>query len=130
MTAIDELRAAVIADMQAEVRKVNEEKGWWDEPVTFERAIANLHGEVSEAWEAWRKWGTDDATEEFVPGSVGAMDAVFQPPEPEGVGSEFADILIRLLDDCERFGVDLVAEYARKLAYNRTRAHRHGNKRA
>jgi NTP pyrophosphatase (non-canonical NTP hydrolase) len=116
------IRSAVIAEMQAEVRAVNEEKGWWDEPVTFERAIANLHGEVSEAWEAWRKWGTDDATVPMFPDD--------KLVKPEGVGSEFADILIRLLDDCERFGVDLVAEYERKLAYNRTRAHRHGNKRA
>jgi hypothetical protein len=37
--------------------------------------------------------------------------------------------LIRLLTECERFGVDLSAEVKRKFTYNRTRAHRHGGKR-
>jgi hypothetical protein len=78
---------------------------------------------VSEALEAWRRWGTDDATH----------DAEYPDrlnPKPEGVGSEFADIFIRLLDDCDRFGIDLRAEYERKMSYNRTRAYRHGGKRA
>jgi NTP pyrophosphatase (non-canonical NTP hydrolase) len=48
--------------------------------------------------------------------------------KPEGVGSEFADILIRLLDEAERQGIDLDFEYARKVAFNRTRGHRHGGK--
>lgn len=35
---------------------------------------------------------------------------------------------IRLLDDCHRHGIDLYAEYRAKMAYNWTRAHRHGDK--
>ena len=31
-------------------------------------------------------------------------------------------------DDCARYGVDLEAEYERKIAYNRTREFRHGGK--
>jgi hypothetical protein len=68
--------------------------------------MALLHSEVAEATEAWRLWGLKDATPTFVAGSVGAVDAVLQPPKPEGVGSEFGDILIRWLDDSRRFGVD------------------------
>lgn len=49
--------------------------------------------------------------------------------KPEGVGSEFADILIRLLDECQRQGIDLTWEYERKIAFNKTRGHRHGGKR-
>jgi hypothetical protein len=48
----------------------------------------------------------------------------------QGVGSEFADVFIRLLDYCARFGVDLEAEYERKMAYNQTRPYRHGNRRS
>lgn len=49
--------------------------------------------------------------------------------KPEGVGSEAADILIRLLDFVGRYEIDLLWEVERKLAFNRTRGHRHGGKR-
>lgn len=49
--------------------------------------------------------------------------------KPEGVGSEAADILIRLLDFVDRYDIDLLWEVERKLAFNRTRGHRHGGKR-
>lgn len=81
--------------------------------------MALLHEEVSEAGSAWRKHGLDDQTSPIHP-------SAFSVPKPEGVGSEFADILIRLLDDCERFGVHLYTEYERKMEYNRTRPFRHG----
>ena len=117
-----------IEAMQAEVLENNAERGWLDEPYSFGDCIANLHGEVSEAWEAWRKWGLTDMT----PNTDALKFARFitDPPKPDGVGSEFADIFIRLLDDCERFGVNLREEYERKMAFNRTRPYRHGNKKA
>lgn len=106
--------------MTQEVMEWCHSKGWYDNPVSFLEAMALLHTEVSEAVEAWRKWGTDDAT-----------DPTIEPNlihKPEGIGSEFADVLIRLLDDCGRFGIDLEAEYHRKMAYNRTRPYRHGKR--
>jgi NTP pyrophosphatase (non-canonical NTP hydrolase) len=105
-----------IAQMADEVLDLCHAKGWYDRPVSFGEAIALLHSEVSEALEAWRRWGTADATE---------VDG-----KPEGVGSEFADVFIRLLNYCSRFDVDLEAEYERKMAYNRTRPYRHGNRRS
>jgi hypothetical protein len=182
--------------MQAEVRQINEALGWWDSDVLFLEAMALLHTEVAESSDAWRRWGTDDAT--AGPFDVNGHDMVPVNPKPEGVGSEFADILIRLLDDderygiglaerlgsskgaflinesflanmctlhgfiakacwlwemgdtefgevgwedyltrvlsfllqlCEFYGIDLMAEYTRKAAFNRTRPYRHGNKR-
>jgi NTP pyrophosphatase (non-canonical NTP hydrolase) len=107
--------------MQADVRAVNEANGWHDTERTFGDTIALLHSEVSEAFEAYRDWGLADATLH--------SDEGFVVTKPEGVGSEFADILIRLLDSAERHGIDLEAEYQRKLAHNRTRGYRHGGKR-
>src|SRR5690606_38310134 len=49
-------------------------------------------------------------------------------PKPEGVGSEAADVLIRLVDTCRRYGVNLGEEFQRKLHYNSLRPHRHGGK--
>lgn len=113
--------AKSLAGMTAEVLEVNHALGWYDKAVSFGEAMALLHSEVSEALEAWRRWDTDDAT--------GPRASSLSPlPKPEGVGSEFADVLIRLLDYCARFGIDLEAEYERKLAYNRTRPYRHGGR--
>lgn len=48
--------------------------------------------------------------------------------KPVGLPSEAADVLIRLLDTCQRHGIDLQAETVQKLEYNATRGHRHGGK--
>jgi NTP pyrophosphatase (non-canonical NTP hydrolase) len=106
--------------MQAEIKENCVAKGWYDTPVSFGEAMALLHSEVSEALEAWRIWGPVDGTMLELPEGRSA--------KPEGIGSEFADVLIRLLDYCARFDVDLGAEYERKMAYNRTRPYRHGGR--
>jgi hypothetical protein len=183
-----------LAEMTAEVVKNNEDKGWYENCATFPEAMALLHSEVSEALEAWRSWGLEDRT--CAGHHVHTHGYGDKLCKPEGVGSEFADIFIRLLDDawifgqggggapldlelgakqvapislaesfpanmnvlhdlisaasrnfdgwgfevqggcillflrqlCELYGIDLTAEYERKIAYNRTRQHRHGGK--
>jgi hypothetical protein len=37
-------------------------------------------------------------------------------------------VLIRLLDDCDRWGVDLAFEFERKMAYNEKRPYQHGGR--
>lgn len=48
--------------------------------------------------------------------------------KPTGLGSELADIIIRVCDTAGALGIDLAAELRSKLDYNRTRSHRHGGK--
>lgn len=112
-----------LAKMQAEVVANCKAKGWYEDERTFPEMIAMLHSEASEALEAWRMWGTADATE-----ICRKLPPWADSYKPEGVGSEFADILIRLLDDCDRYGIDLEAEYERKMHFNRQRPHKHGGK--
>jgi hypothetical protein len=104
--------------------------------------------------EAFRKWGLEDATAAEAPhhkrcsvsrltypsirdskpvseGGACTCEAHGQTrlPKPEGIGSECADVLIRLLDFCDRRGVDLMGETRRKMTFNLTRGYRHGGKR-
>lgn len=111
---------ADLREMMLDVVEVNRANGWFDDSRTFGDDVALLHSEVSEMFEAYREHGLKDVTNQ---------DHNAAPnPKPEGVGSEAADILIRLLDSCYRNDVDLEREYERKLAYNRTRGYKHGGK--
>lgn len=183
-----------LKQMEADVLQYCKDMGWYDEDVPFEQAMALLHEEAAEAGAAWRKWGLADRTQTMV-FTAGLALGEAAHPKPEGVGSEFADVLIRALDDstryklgladlitsregrfglreeflvnidtlhmliarasmawdpdffyesaacvadvvrftmqlCEHYGIDLEAEYARKMAYNKTREYRHGGKKA
>lgn len=196
-----------IAAMTAEIRENNIAKGWrvatgGPGSNTLGDYIALLHTEVAEATEAYRDDRLADATGEptRIYGDEDSMGNPihlgWRPAKPEGVGSELADVLIRLLDagdvfefvvfdpDSElgdvadldpavsdpkmpalvtfadhtswlhrrinkiwtdtttapawalralvtvtrTYGIDLKAEYVRKMAYNRTRPVRHGGR--
>ena len=113
-----------LTQMTAEVRSNNIQKGWRTGGNTFGDHIALMHSELSEALEAYRDHRLNDATPEWIAFSFEDTPM----PKPEGVGSEFADVLIRLLDAADIYGIDLDAEYERKMAYNRTRPYQHGGR--
>lgn len=108
------------------VTRVNKANGWFDESRSFGDEVALLHSEVSEMLEAYRAWGLQDATISFENGTAELPDT--SPVKPEGVGSEVADVFIRLMDFCYRHNIDLTMEFYRKMAYNETRGYKHGNK--
>ena len=113
-----------LAEMTAEVREINIAHGWREGDNTFGDYIALLHSELSEALEAYRDHRLADATGYTHKRTADGGVIV----KPESVGSEFADVLIRLLDTCDVYGIDLAAEFARKMAYNRTRPYQHGGR--
>lgn len=116
--------------MQQLVKEINEANGWFDKDRTFGDEMALLHSEVSECFEAYRKQNIDDMTKQLCnhTTSLGHHSVPEHICKPEGVGSELADILIRLLDTCGRYNIDLEDEFNRKLRYNATRGYRHGNR--
>jgi hypothetical protein len=109
--------APTIAGMTAEIRENNIAKGWRSAvggpgENTLGDYIALLHTEAAEATEAYRTWRLEDPTgpdHPFRNDGSGCCTRCEEPHhvgpyKPEGVGSELADILIRLLDTGDVFG--------------------------
>ena len=81
--------------------------------------------EVAEAIEEVRHG--HEMTETYYP-SVGSLFT--EPPvhKPEGIPSELADVIIRVLDIADAYGIDLGAAVVEKLNHNATRGLHHGGK--
>jgi NTP pyrophosphatase (non-canonical NTP hydrolase) len=72
---------------------------------------ANLHGEISELWEAARKGQLNQPCDKPVPLTCAE--------------EEFADIFIRCCDSSRAFGIDLGRAIHIKMGYNASRPHMH-----
>jgi NTP pyrophosphatase (non-canonical NTP hydrolase) len=129
----------VFMGMALEVERLNKAKGWYQKNRSFGDEIALLHSEVSEALEAYRVHGTKALHGYAAEGGptlveVGSPNDIiwrkggYGLPKPEGVASELADVLVRLLDTCRRYDIDLFAIWREKMDYNWTRPERHGGK--
>lgn len=107
-------------DVAQEAHDIAKSKGWHDKPIEFGTFCANLHGEVSEMWEAYRA-GTlhQPCGKKNEDGSLLNLSCLEE---------ELGDMVIRAFDVAGAYGVNIARAIQIKMAYNKTRPYRHGNK--
>lgn len=110
-----------INDLLEQSHKTALEKGWWDQERPFGDQVANMHSELTEAWEEYRMYGLDESWFLYDDENL---------EKPLGIATEFADVIIRICDTCQKYKIPLEEGIKAKMSYNKTRPYRHGNKKA
>jgi NTP pyrophosphatase (non-canonical NTP hydrolase) len=109
-----------IAEFMKAVHENAINHGWYEEPRTFGDMIALIHSEASEALEEFRSGHALSAT--YYSKDAQGYD------KPEGIPAELADVIIRVLDTCAYYNIDIAGALLEKHHYNTTRPYKHGNK--
>ncbi len=121
------MKAVTITDWANAAHDLSRVNGWHEAGLGDHRVpefVANLHGEVSELWEAWRAGRLHAPCDKANKMSAAGLPALTCAEE------ELADIVIRAFDNARALGVDIEHAIAVKHAFNATRPYRHGGKRA
>ena len=110
-----------IKELQAKVHESAVANGWWTDfkhhPDTLARVIALTHSELSESLEEVRE---------------GRYYTYYSKTDlgdkPEGMFTELADAVIRIMDLFGHYHISLEDTIIEKLAYNDLRGFKHGGK--
>jgi len=105
-----------ISEIMQEAHETATAKGWHEKPANFGEQLMLGVTELAEAMEEHR------CGEPF--------DRIWfeDSGKPVGIPIELADVVIRVCDLCQELRIPLVRAIAEKMAYNKTRTHKHGGK--
>jgi hypothetical protein len=129
-----------LENIQVEIWETAERSGWHERERELPEVLALCHSELSEALEAWRdgmdltevkyQYCAEGGTPYLLDTPTAIVDGVEVLGKPEGVASELADTIIRILDVSEEEKIPTARLVLEKMRFNRTRSYRHGGKRA
>jgi NTP pyrophosphatase (non-canonical NTP hydrolase) len=139
VTVVPELVSSVLAQLAREVGEVNVANGWdtsrtmvahptdYDSRWVTAHKIAELGLITTEVAEAIEEVRSGHPMNQTYYHAINQPDTV-KATKPEGVPSELADVVIRVLDIADAYSIDLGAAIIEKLAHNRLRGLHHGGK--
>lgn len=116
-----------IQDIAQECFENAKASGFHDLKQTFVERMMLAVTELSEAVEEYRNG--HESTEIYWKEVRKGVNFEIVEKKPEGVPIEIADCIIRLLENCVFYGIDIQTALILKMEFNKTREFRHGGKR-
>lgn len=116
-------------DLARRAHETSVAKGFWSMERVPGEILMLIVTEAAEAMEDVRDARPLDQLFWKSPNGGLATERSEQFPKPVGVPSELADIIIRVLDACGAWNIDIQAAVEAKMRYNATRQHLHGRTR-
>lgn len=119
-----------IRELQRRIHRNAIDKGFYKHPHNFGNDLMLVVSELGEAIEAHRQndWCDMEAYNELMVNETYSFETCFKREIKDTVNDEIADAVIRLMDMCEFYGIDLQKHIELKMEYNKTRPILHDKK--
>lgn len=126
------MKNTYLNNLANKIHSDNVDRGFYDTPRELGTMLMLVVSELSEAMEADRTRLYNNC-DTLLPDKIPALNSKkfvqwFKDNVKDTFNDEIADAIIRLLDICSFYGIDIDRHIKLKLAYNKTRGYRHGGK--